>query len=154
MVVGLGNLSQAAAAQAIAPPVVLASSSEPMTAPVPGPPIIKSVEARIQDLHQKLHITPAQQTQWDNLAQEMRGNAKAMVALEQQRKEDTKTMNAVDVVKSYESVIEAHEAGMKKFIPAFEALYASMSDAQKKTADSLFQARAQVSAKKETKENK
>jgi hypothetical protein len=51
-------------------------------------------------------------------------------------------------------VIEAHDAGMKKFIPAFEALYNSMSDAQKKIADSLFRSRARAAAKKEAKESK
>ena len=40
-------------------------------------------------------------------------------------------MTAVDAVKSYQAVIEAHEAGMAKFVPAFQALYDSMSDAQK-----------------------
>jgi predicted DNA-binding protein (UPF0251 family) len=43
---------------------------------------------------------------------------------------------------------------MKKFIPAFEALYNSLSDAQKKIADSMFRGRAEASAAKEAKENK
>jgi hypothetical protein len=54
------------------------------------------------------------------------------------------------VVKSYQSVIEAHEVGMQKFVPPFEALYNSMSDAQKKTADSLFRNREKASAAKQT----
>lgn len=112
-----------------------------------------SVEARIKELHKKLGITAAQETQWNNLAQVMRDNAKAMQDLEKQRAEEVKSISAVDVVKSYGSVIEAHEAGMKKFIPAFEALYDSMSDEQKKTADALFRSRARAAAKKETKEN-
>jgi hypothetical protein len=60
-------------------------------------------------------------------------------------------MDAVDGVKSYGAVIEAHEAGMKKFIPAFETLYNSMSDEQKKTADALFRNRARAAAKKGSK---
>ena len=109
-----------------------------------------AVEARIKELHKKLHITAAQKPQWDNLAQVMRDNAQAMIDLQKQRAADAQSMSAVDVIKSYESVIEAHEDGMKKFVPPFEALYNTMSDAQKKTADSLFRSREKVSAAKQT----
>ena len=96
-----------------------------------------AVEARIKELHKTLHITAAQKPQWDSLAKVMRSNAQTMADLQKQRAADAQSMSAVDVVKSYESVIEAHEDGMKKFVPPFEALYDTMSDAQKKTADSL-----------------
>jgi hypothetical protein len=126
----------------------VASSSQAM--PSPASADSNAVEARIKELHKKLHITAAQKPQWDNLAQVMRDNAQAMSDLKKQRASDAQTMNAVDVVKSYESVIEAHEDGMKKFVPPFEALYNTMSDAQKKTADSLFRTREKVSAAKQT----
>jgi len=131
-----------------------ANSQVAMAAPAAEPAATESVEARIKDLHKRLHITEAQKPQWDALAQVMRTNAQAMVDLEKQRTADAKSMNAVGVVKSYESVIEAHEAGMKTFVPAFEALYDSMSDAQKKTADSLFRSRSKTAAAKQTAENK
>lgn len=151
-----GDLSHQNPAKPFAARTTLAqaSSSEGMGAATPESAGAESpVEARIKELHKRLHITGAQETQWNNLTQVMRDNAKAMQDLEKQRAEDVKTIGAVDVVKSYGSVIEAHEAGMKKFIPAFEALYDSMSDAQKKTADALFRGRARAAAKKETKEN-
>jgi hypothetical protein len=128
--------------------IAVASSSQAM--PSPASADSNAVEARIKELHKKLHITAAQKPQWDNLAQVMRDNAQAMSDLKKQRASDAQTMNAVDVVKSYESVIEAHEDGMKKFVPPFEALYNTMSDAQKKTADSLFRTREKVSAAKQT----
>jgi hypothetical protein len=112
------------------------------------------VETRIRDLHKQLHITEAQKPQWDALAQVMRTNAQAMVDLQKQRAVDSKSESAVEVIKSYEAVIDAHEDGMKKFVPPFEALYNSMSDAQKKTADSLFRNREKASAAKQTAENK
>lgn len=127
-----------------------ASSQEAMTAPASDSAGTASVEARIKVLHKKLHITAAQKPQWDNLAQVMRDNARAMADLQKQRAADAQSMSAVDVVKSYESVIEAHEDGMKKFVPPFEALYNTMSDAQKKTADSLFRSRERASAAKQT----
>jgi hypothetical protein len=113
-----------------------------------------SVEARIRDLHKKLHITEAQKPQWDALATVMRDNAQAMVDLQKQRAADSQSMSAVEVIKSYESVIEAHESGMKKFVPPFEALYNTMSDTQKKSADSLFRNREKTSAAKQTAANK
>jgi hypothetical protein len=128
--------------------ISVASSSQTMSSPASAD--ANAVEARIKELHRKLHITAAQKPQWDNLAQVMRDNAQAMSDLKKQRASDAQTMNAVDVVKSYESVIEAHEDGMKKFVPPFEALYNTMSDAQKKTADSLFRTREKVSAAKQT----
>ena len=127
--------------------IAVASSSQAMASPASSDS--NAVEARIKELHRKLHITAAQKPQWDNLAQVMRDNAQAMSDLKKQRASDAQTMNAVDVVKSYESVIEAHEDGMKKFIPAFEDLYNSMSDSQKQIADSMFRGRARAEAKKE-----
>ena len=115
---------------------------------------LTSVEGRIRDLHKKLHITEAQKPQWDALAMVMRDNAQAMVDLQKQRAADSQSMSAVEVIKSYESVIEAHESGMKKFVPPFEALYNTMSDTQKKSADSLFRNREKVSAVKQTAANK
>ena len=118
-------------------------------APVPAE-ANAAVEARIKELHSRLHITAAQQTQWDSLVQVMRDNAKAMTDLQAQKKQDAKAMNAVDAVKSYQAVIEAHEAGMAKFVPAFQALYDSMSNAQKASADSMFRGKVSASAAKKS----
>jgi hypothetical protein len=126
------------------------SSQQAMASSGSEPAGMVAVEARIKDLHNRLHITAAQKPQWNNLTQVMRENAQAMVDLERQRAADANSMSAVEVVKSYGSVIEAHEDGMKKFIPPFEALYDTMSDAQKKTADSLFRSREKASAAKQT----
>ena len=136
---------QVAAANEIAP----ASSPETMSAPAAEAPGTAAVDARIAELHRRLKITDAQKTQWDSVAQVMRENAEAMTALEKERVHDAKSMNAVDVVKSYSEVIQAHEDGMKKFIPAFEDLYNSMSDSQKQIADSMFRGRARAEARKE-----
>jgi periplasmic protein CpxP/Spy len=107
-----------------------------------------AVEARIKVLHDKLHITAAQKTQWDNLTQIMRENAQAMYDLEKQRSNNAGEMTAVDAVKSYQQVIQAHEAGMAKFVPAFEALYDSLSPSQKKIADAMFRSRVRAEAQK------
>jgi len=99
------------------------SHQEMASATTPESPANETVEAHIRDLHKKLRITDAQKAQWDALSQVMRDNARKMADLEKQRAADAKSMTAVDVVKSYSEVIDAHEDGMKKFIPAFEDLY-------------------------------
>ena len=129
-------------------------AQQAMAAPASDSSGMTSVEARIKDLHKKLHITAAQAPQWDALTLVMRDNAQAMVDLQNKRAADSQSMSAVEVIKSYESVIEAHEDGMKKFVPPFEALYNTMSDAQKKSADSLFRNREKASAAKQTAANK
>ena len=107
------DLAQARCGQALPAHEILAQGSSPpaTTEPAPAPAEANAaVEARIKELHSKLHITAAQQTQWDNLVQVMRDNAKAMIDLQKQRAQDVKSMTAVDAVKSYAAVIEAHEA--------------------------------------------
>jgi hypothetical protein len=48
----------------------------------------------------------------------------------------------VDDFKNYEHIVEAHVDGLKKVVPAFEKLYDSLSDQQKKMADSMFRGAA------------
>jgi hypothetical protein len=122
------------------------ATTEPAMATAKADP----VEAHIKELHNKLHITAAQQTQWDSLVQVMRDNAKAMTDLQKQRGQDASAMTAVDAIKSYQAVIAAHEAGMAKFVPAFQALYNSMSSAQKETADSMFRGKVRAAATKKS----
>jgi hypothetical protein len=153
----VGAAASLLGAVVLASPVFAASTQSPaqqaMAAPADSS-AMAPVEARIKNLHKQLHITEVQKPQWDALATVMRDNAQAMVDLQKQRAADAQSMSAVEVIKSYESVIEAHESGMKKFVPPFEALYNSMSDAQKKTADSLFRNREKASAAKQTAANK
>jgi hypothetical protein len=44
----------------------------------------------------------------------------------------------VDDLHSYGQIAAAHAEGIQKLLPVFTNLYASMSDAQKKTADEAF----------------
>ena len=126
-------LAQAASPQS---PAATDQTSSPPAAPKASR--ADRVEARIKDLHDRLKITPEQEEQWKNVAQVMRDNAKTMEELIKVRKARAKTVNAVDDLKSYAEITEAHAEGQKKFIPAFESLYNSMSDEQKKNADTIF----------------
>jgi hypothetical protein len=70
-----------------------------------------------------------------------------MEALIKARSEKSGTMTAVDDLKSYGEIAEAHADGLKKFTSVFEPLYASMSDAQKKNADTLFRHHGHMKSK-------
>jgi len=101
-------------------------------------PAIDGVDAQIKDLHRKLHITAAQEAPWSTVAQAMRDNAAAMDRLIQQRAAGAKTANAVDNLRSYTAMAEAHVDGLKKFLPALQTLYDSLSIEQRKIADAIF----------------
>jgi len=96
------------------------------------------VEARIKDMHAKLKITPAQEGQWAKVGQTMRDNEKSMEPLMIARESNAKSMTAVDDLKSYGEITDAHADGIKKLTPVFETLYVSMSDKQKLEADAMF----------------
>jgi protein CpxP len=96
------------------------------------------VEAWIAQVRARLEITAAQEARWDAVAQTMRNNAHTIRALAEARARNEKTMTALDDLRSYEHLAEAHVEGVKKLLPRFEALYDSMSEAQKKTADTVF----------------
>ena len=107
-------------------------------APTSKAKAVDANEARITDLHAKLKITPAQEDLWSSVTTVMRANAKAMEPLKQARYDKAPTMTAVEDFRSYAEIADAHADGIKKFVPVFAALYDSMSDAQKKNADTIF----------------
>jgi len=96
------------------------------------------VEMRIKDMHAKLKITTAQEAQWAKVAQVMRDDAKTMDTLTQTRMDHAKDMTAVDDLKSYGEITDAHADGIKKLTPVFADLYGGMSDAQKKGSGSFI----------------
>jgi len=95
-------------------------------------------ELRIKDMHTKFNITAAQEEQWAKIAQVMLDDAKNMDVLTQARIDHAEAMTAIDDLKSYGEIAEAHAEGIRKLTPLFTDLYASMSDEQKKAADTLF----------------
>ena len=100
---------------------------------------VEHTEARIKELQGALKITDSQEVLWTNFTQVMRENAKEMEALTKERAENSKTMNAVERMKFHSQITEARLAQEKKLIPPFEALYAGLSDEQKKITDTIFQ---------------
>jgi protein CpxP len=126
----------AARAVAVALFATLALAAGPVLAAKNSPE--DRTEARIKDMHAKLNITAMQEDQWGKVAQVMRENATSIETLIKVREEHAKTMTAIDDLKSYGDITDAHADGIKKLTPVFATLYASMSDDQKKEADYLF----------------
>jgi hypothetical protein len=105
---------------------------------VPGETMVQMAEQRINDLHTRLHITAQQQSQWDQFAQAMRDNAKDLDQAYQQRATGFDSMNAVQNMQSYAQIEQTRSQDLQKLVPAFQTLYASLSDQQKQQADALF----------------
>jgi protein CpxP len=117
------------------------AQATPRSAPAqpPAPPSAgnQEIERQITDLRRKLNITPGQQPQFDALAQAMRQNAQAIDALAQQEPQNRKP-NAVEAVRSGGRFAEAEAERLKRLLPPLQALYDSLSDQQKHTADQVF----------------
>jgi protein CpxP len=111
------------------------SSSAPMSGAMArnhGP------ESRIRHLHDQLKIMPDQEVQWMSVSQVMLDNASAVDRAVKDRMAITKDMSAVDDLRSYEVIAEAHAEGIRKLAAAFAPLYAAMPDSQQKNADAVF----------------
>src|SRR5215469_16863072 len=144
--VALAQSAQSPAAQAAAAPQSAASTS-PITAhPVTGKNAAERVERRIRELHAQLHITPAEEAQWNQFAEVMRENARDMDQAVMQRVQQLETMNAVQNMQSYHQLAEEHAQHVQKLCQAFENLYNGMPDQQKQLTDQVFRANVEKQA--------
>jgi protein CpxP len=120
-----------ALAQAVTPTPAAANATEAKG---------ETVEQRITALHASLKITPAEETQWNGVAQAMRENAAAMDKLvATNRTAPPQSMTAVQDLQTYQQFAQAHVDGLKNLTSAFSTLYNAMPDDQKKVADQVFQ---------------
>jgi periplasmic protein CpxP/Spy len=100
----------------------------------------ETVEQRITALHASLKITPAEEAQWNGVAQAMRENAAAMDKLvATNRTSPPQSMTAVQDLQTYQQVAQAHVDGLKNLTAAFSTLYNAMPADQKQIADQVFQ---------------
>jgi hypothetical protein len=97
-----------------------------------------NIEKHIKDLHAKLKITPAEETQWATVAQTMRDSSKELDMAIDKREATINTATAIDNLNAYGDIAQAHTDSVKKLSAAFAPLYASMTDDQKMVADEVF----------------
>jgi periplasmic protein CpxP/Spy len=134
----------------IGPSVALAQAAPGPSTPAPAKTAAANrIDERIKSLHDQLKVTAAEEQQWAAVAQVMRDNAQAVGALIRERREKAGTMSAVDDLRAYQAIAEAHAVGTAKMTSAFEALYAVMPPDQQKIADAVFaKSKHQPAAKK------
>ena len=101
--------------------------------PNPAPP--PDVEANIASLHQRLQITPAQEAPFNAVANALRANTRAEATAPH---EPPANASAIDELRAEIQYDEIELTGLKKLLPALEALYASLSPAQRQAADMAF----------------
>jgi protein CpxP len=105
----------------------------PEAAPAQG----NEIESQIADLQKKMRITTAQQTLFDAFAQVMRQNAQVLDAVMRQQQQKSGA-TAVDDLRASAQLAEAEAEGLKRLLPAFQSLYDSLPDPQKRLADAAM----------------
>jgi len=103
-----------------------------------GEDMAQRVETRIQTLHDKLKITPEQESAWNDVAQAMRDNEASIHQVIEARHQNSSTMSAIDDLQSYQKIAQAHADGLNKVISSFSSLYDGMTADQQKNADEVF----------------
>jgi periplasmic protein CpxP/Spy len=106
-----------------------------------------AVEKHIKELHVTLKITPAEESQWNEVAETMRANAKVLDRAIDKRDANVSRATAIDDLNAYADIVQAHATGVKKLASSFSQLYSSMSDDQKKEADEVFSHRGHEARK-------
>lgn len=101
----------------------------------PAPAQPQNIEANIASLHQRLQITPAQEPQFNAVANVMRENARAEASAPAQ---PAANATAIDDLRAFIKYSEVELAGYRRLLPVLEALYATLSPLQKRTADAVF----------------
>jgi hypothetical protein len=100
----------------------------------------ETVEMRIANLHSDLQITPTEEADWKIVAQTMRDDAANMESMRSDKSlQDPNSVTAMQNLATYQKFAEAHLDELKRLVPAFQALYDEMPDAQKKITDRVFQ---------------
>lgn len=104
----------------------------------------RHVEGRLAFLKAELKITPAQEPQWNKFADAFRSVAKSAQATQQQMMGNGSQMmgggpvTAPQRLDRYETMLSTRLDAVRTIKAAFDPLYASLSDEQKRAADELL----------------
>lgn len=136
----LAIVSLMSAALLTGPVMAQTSEQKPPAAAVASSSNADTVEERIASLKSALKILPDQEPKWAAVATAMRVNGAAMEKLiAARRSQPAAGRTALGDLETYQEFAQAHVDGLKNLIPAFKALYDSMSADQKINADQVFQ---------------
>ena len=99
---------------------------------------IRHVEGRLAFLKAELKITPAQEPQWNRFADVVRTAASdAQGAMKPMMQTGAQIVTAPEVLARQEKMLAKRLEAVRALKVAFDPLYASLSDEQKKVADDL-----------------
>lgn len=97
------------------------------------------IDARLAYAKAALKITPAQEAQWNALADVLRKQAKAMdEQFAQRRNTRDQQLSAIDRLQRRQEMMSAASARATEVLEAAKPLYAVLNDEQKKEADALL----------------
>ena len=95
------------------------------------------VDGRIAFLKAELKITPAQESQWQQVATAMRDNANALDQAISNARTQRGTMDAVQRLTMREQFAKVRAENDARLLTAFKPLYASLSPEQQQAANDL-----------------
>ena len=100
------------------------------------------IDGQIAFLKAELKPTDAQTKEWDAFADAMRAHAAQMSGMHKEmwNNDDWSKLTPIERMEKHVALMETHLAAAKAMIEAEKPLYASLSDDQKKTFDSLVPA--------------
>jgi len=100
------------------------------------------IDGQIAFLKAELKPTDAQTKEWDAFADAMRTHAAQMSGMHKEMRDsgDWSKLSPIERMEKHVALMETHLAAAKAMIEAEKPLYASLSDDQKKTFDSLMPA--------------
>ena len=97
------------------------------------------IEGRIAYLKTELHITAAQDAQWDKVATALRQNdAERRQAFEQMRKDRSASPNALQHLEAMARMSAMRAQQTDRLLAAFRPLYDGLSEQQKQAANDLL----------------
>ncbi len=126
---------------ALAMPAFAQTSASGQPAPGAAPnakEVQARTEARIAALHDQLHISAAEEPNWQAFTAVMKQNASEQAASLQARQQNFAGMNAVQDLQSFADLTRQQGEQIGKLVGPFQTLYAQFSPDQKATADRIF----------------
>ena len=95
----------------------------------------RGIQHRLQRLHERLAITPAQQPQWEAVVAALRENAVAMRGNPSWQAVRSGRLSAPQELRAVSDLAQQRADAMQRMVPPVDALYAALSPEQRQIAD-------------------
>ena len=119
-------------------PAATSPAPAPAASASPSPAVEAHINDRVKSLHDQLHITAAEEQNWQGFASVMKNNMEASAATMASRQQNFDSMNAVQDLQSYADMTNQQAQQLGKLVGPFQTLYAQLTPDQKASADRIF----------------